>query len=88
VDIPPPLDVKNKSLGRPNTTLASPFLASTNAVWVVIAANMSKARSLVEEDRERLKWEEDEWELEEFGKNECDDDSEPDESYDSLSRVK
>lgn len=43
--------------------------------------------TLLEEERERLKYEEDAWENDEFGGIERDDDSETDEGSESLSRV-
>lgn len=43
--------------------------------------------TLLEEERQRLKYEEDAWENDEFGEIVGELDSEPDESSDSLSRV-
>lgn len=43
--------------------------------------------TLLEEERQRLKYEEDEWGNDEFGENESDDATEPDEFSDSISRV-
>lgn len=43
--------------------------------------------ALLEEERQRLKYEEDAWENDEHGEIERDDDSETDEGSDSLSRV-
>ena len=67
--------------------MVSPFLPNIQVKRGTVTDNMNKSRSLVEEERQRLKWEEDEWEIEEFGKFQIDEDSEPDESYDSLSKV-